>query len=94
MKKLKVPFIQGLDDLDMSTVSLMMETKAQREYIDVVDWKEFPYKPIVAFDIIRSEKSLYIRYFVKGLSLKAVFDKDDSDVHLDSCVEFFMRKFC
>ena len=92
MKKLKVPFIQGLDDLDMSTVSLMMETKAQREYIDVVDWKEFPYKPIVAFDIIRSEKSLYIRYFVKGFSLKAVFDKDDSDVHLDSCVEFFMQR--
>ncbi len=91
MKSLKVPFVPGLDDLDLSSVSWLMETKARREYIDTINWQDYPYKPITVFDIVRSDKTLYIKYFVKGFSLKAVFDTDDSDVHLDSCVEFFMQ---
>lgn len=92
MKALKIPFVPGLDGLDMSSIGYLMETKAQREYIDIINWNEYSYKPIVAFDIFRSEKTLYIRYFVKGFSLKAIYDTDDTDVHLDSCVEFFMQK--
>jgi hypothetical protein len=92
MKKLKVPYLPALDVLDMSSVGFLMENKAQRESIDVINWNEFPYKPIVSFDIARSDTGLYIRYFVKGNSLKAVYETDDSPVHKDSCVEFFMKK--
>ncbi len=66
--------------------------KAQRESIDVINWEEYPYKPIVAFDIARSKVNLYIRYFVKGNSLKALFTEDGSPVYQDSCVEFFMKQ--
>lgn len=92
MKKLVVPHLAALDALDLSSVGFLMESKAQREYIDTINWKEYPYKPIAVFDIARSNTALYIRYFVKGNSLKAVYDVDNSPVHTDSCVEFFMRK--
>ncbi len=92
MKKLKVPYLTTLDVLDLSSVGFLMENKAQREYIDSVNWAEYPYKPIVAFDVARSDNALYIRYFVKGNSLKALHDKDGSPVYTDSCVEFFMRR--
>lgn len=92
MKKLKVPYVATLDVLDLSSVGFAMESKARRESVDVVNWETYPYKPIVAFDIARSRENLYIRFFVKGNSLKAVYDVDNSPVHQDSCVEFFMKK--
>lgn len=92
MKKLKVPYIPALDMLDLSTIGTALENNAQREYIEIINWSEYSYKPIVAFDIARSDNNLYIRYFVKGNSLKALFDTDNSPVHRDSCVEFFMKK--
>lgn len=92
MKKLKVPYLVTLDVLDLSSVGFLLESKAQREYIDVINWKEYPYKPIVVFDIARTNSNLYLRYFVKGNSLKATYDVDNSPVHKDSCVEFFMKK--
>lgn len=92
MKRLKVPYLAALDVLDLSSVGFLMESKAQREYIDNANWPEYPYKPIVAFDVARSDTCLFIRYFVKGNSLKAVYGADNSPVYLDSCVEFFMKK--
>lgn len=92
MKKLKVPYLATLDSLDLSSVGSLMESQATREYIDVINWEEYSYKPIVAFDIARSDTAFYLRYFVKGNSLKASHIADDSPVHTDSCVEFFMCK--
>ncbi|MCD8177452.1 MAG: hypothetical protein LUE98_08525 [Tannerellaceae bacterium] len=92
MKKLIIPYLSTLDVLDLSSVGFLLENKAQREYINVVNWKEYSYKPIVVVDIARSNTSLYLRYFVKGNSLKALYDTDNSPVHEDSCVEFFMKK--
>jgi Carbohydrate-binding family 9 len=92
MKKLKVPFLPTLDVLDLSSVGFLMETKAHRESIDVINWEQYPYKPVVAFDIARTDKNLYIRYFVRGNSLKAFYEMDGSPVYTDSCVEFFMKQ--
>ena len=92
MKRLKVPYLAGLDSLDLSSIGFFMESKAYRDYINEINWKEYGYKPIAVFDIARSDKYMYIRYFVKGHSLKASFDIDNSNVHRDSCVEFFMKR--
>ena len=40
MKKLKVPYLVTLDVLDLSSVGFLLENKAQREYIDVINWEE------------------------------------------------------
>jgi hypothetical protein len=92
MKRFSVPYLPALDVLDLSSVGFLLEAKAQREYIDVINWSEYPYRPIAVFDVARSDTSLYIRYFVKGNSLKAVYENDNSPVYTDSCVEFFMKK--
>ena len=92
MKHLKVTYIPDLDGISLNEAAELMETKALRESIDVVNWKEYPYKPVVAFDIARGAKDLYIHYFVRGMSLRATAGADGEPVHTDSCVEFFMRK--
>ena len=92
MKTLKVPYAPSLDGLELSDVAAKMETAALRQSIDVVNWEEFSYKPIVAFSIARGKKDLYLHYFVRGLSLRATADVDGEFVHTDSCVEFFVRK--
>lgn len=92
MKILKVPTIPVLDVLDITSIEPILETQSQREYISCVNWKEYPYKPIVAFNIARTDKNLYLRYFVSGNSIKATYDTDNSPVHKDSCVEFFMKR--
>ena len=93
MKRLKVPYLAALNASDLPSAGLLMEGKAQREYIDHVNWpEEYPYKPTVVFDIARSDSYLFIRYIVEGNSLKAVYDQDNSPVYQDSCVEFFMKK--
>lgn len=92
MKQIKVPYLKTLDVLDLSSIGFLMEDKAHRESISICNWEEYSYKPIVAFDIARGATELYIRYFVKGNSLKAVHATDNSPVHQDSCVEFFMKR--
>ena len=92
MKRLKVPTINVLDVLDITSIGSLLEEKAQREYISHANWREYPYKPITVFDIVRSKQNLYIRYTVQGYSLKASYEMDNSSVHKDSCVEFFMKK--
>ncbi|MDR3267751.1 MAG: hypothetical protein LBT83_01620 [Tannerella sp.] len=93
MKRLTVPYLPALDGLDLSGARALMELHATRESIDVLNWREsFPYKPIVAFDIARGREELYLHYFVRGLSVRALADRDGVFVHEDSCVEFFVRK--
>jgi hypothetical protein len=93
MKQLTVPYLPALDQQDVSGAGALMELHATRESIDVLNWRDaFPYKPIVAFTIARGKNDLYIHYFVRGLSLRALADRDGTFVHEDSCVEFFMRK--
>jgi hypothetical protein len=92
MKILKVPYVPSLDSLELKDVTELMETEALRQSIAIVNWDEFPYKPVVVFDIARGDKELYIHYLVRGLSLRAMATNDGEYVHPDSCVEFFMRK--
>ena len=92
MKSLQVPYIPSLDGLELRDIAALMETKALRQPIDVINWAEFAYKPVVTFDIARGDRELYLHYFVRGLSLRAMAGTDGEFVHPDSCVEFFVRK--
>ena len=93
MKQLKTPYVKALDECDLCEAAAVMELHATRESIDVLNWAEsFPYKPIVVFDIVRGATDLYLHYFVRGLSLRALAEYDGAQVFEDSCVEFFMRK--
>ena len=67
MKRLKVPVIPVLDVLDITSIEPILEVQSQREFLTHANWHEYPYKPITAFNIARTEKNLYIRYSVQGM---------------------------
>lgn len=92
MKSVKVPYIAGLEKMATAELLDVMETQASREHIGTVNWPDqFPYKPIAVFDIARSDRHIFISYFVRGLDLKALFGRSNEPVWQDSCVEFFVK---
>ena len=76
MKRLKVPVIPVLDVLDITSIEPILEVQSQREFLTHANWHEYPYKPITAFNIARTEKNLYIRY-----SCVEFFMKKEGDSH-------------
>ena len=92
MKRLKVPTINVLDVLDITSIEPLLEEKSQREYISHANWREYPYKPITVLISPRTEKKSLHTIYRARLLLKASYEMDNSSVHKDSCVEFFMKK--
>ena len=72
MKRLKVPTINVLDVLDITSIGSLLEEKAQREYISHANWREYPYKPITVFDIVRSKQNLLHTIYRARLLLESV----------------------
>lgn len=70
--------------------SLLDENGIEFQSIDVVNWKEFPYKPEVSFRIAHTGNNILLQYKVKEASIRAVADTDNGRVWEDSCVEFFV----
>ncbi|MGL5318048.1 MAG: carbohydrate-binding family 9-like protein [Bacteroidales bacterium] len=91
MKTLNVPYLPELDQMDADQISNVMEESAVRQSIGHANWSEFPYRPICTFDIARTDTKLYLRYFVRGNCLKALYTNDQDPVWQDSCVEFFAQ---
>lgn len=89
-KRINAVYMPQLDNMDLADVASAMEGVASRDYVARVNWPEsFPYKPIVAVDVARGDKDLYIHFFVRGNSLLAANTEYNSPVYQDSCVEFF-----
>lgn len=57
--------------------------------ISNVNWKEFPYKPEVAFRMAYTNDSMLIQYQVREQTSRAKYGEDLGSVWTDSCVEFF-----
>ncbi len=90
MKKIYVPYVEELNEAGIEQAAGILEEDGNRSAIDVLNWPDtYPYRPITYFNIARSEDSIFIKYSVSGTMLKAVYSKDHSPVHEDSCVEFF-----
>ncbi len=58
--------------------------------IDVINWKEYPYKPHVSFQISYDDEHLYLHYEVEEDCVRARAAQNNGQVWLDSCVEFFL----
>ncbi len=87
MKTLKVPFLQLSDD-SLETISKSLD-EFPVNFIDVVNWKEYPYKPDVSFKMGYTKDALYIKYQVHEKAVRAVNSEPNSEVWEDSCCEFF-----
>lgn len=91
MKTINIPYIEGLDSLSFEAMDAVMETEASKNFINEVNWQEYPYMPTVSFRIARSATHLVIMYNVRGLDLRATALEDNGPVWEDSCCEFFVE---
>lgn len=88
MKTIKVPLV-NFDSKDLDSV---LELEGARFDVDCVNWPaEFPYAPLCAGRIARTEGSLVVDFRVSGLDLRAENKEDNGSQWEDSCVEFFVQ---
>ena len=84
-----------IDDIYESDVDMIinkLEEQGERRTIDELDWQdEFPYHPLTTFSIAHSCNALYIDFFVRSNYLRAMNYKNNSAVHEDSAVGFFVK---
>ena len=92
MKSLQIPYAQDLSGKKLSEITSTIIEKGVSDMVEKVNWPEqYPYKPLTQFNLLRSDNSLFIRFYVRGNLLKATYSTDQSPVHKDSCVEFFCQ---
>lgn len=70
--------------------SLLDENEVAFQPLDVVNWKDYPYKPEVSFRIAHTGREILLHYKVKEASVRAVAAHDNGRVWEDACVEFFV----
>jgi len=92
MKRIAIPYIEALNDIDLELAGDALEESGQRDTIEILNWPHtYPYRPITLFNIARSKESIYMKYSVHGSMLRAIYSNDQDPVHEDSCVEFFCK---
>lgn len=88
---LSVPHLKELDSISPENVIKILDEFGKRQVLGCLNWKEqYPYQPLTAISIAHSGTHLYIDYTVRCNSLRAVNFENNSSVHQDSCVEFFV----
>lgn len=60
--------------------------------VDVINWAEYPYKPIVRFAIAHTANALLVRFEVEEQHVVGRCTQMHGEVYADSCVEFFVRE--
>ncbi|MCI1640900.1 MAG: carbohydrate-binding family 9-like protein [Bacteroidales bacterium] len=90
-KKLIIPLIGNLEEMDFRQLDLAMENKAAKGFINEAGWqKKFPYTPVCSFAIARSRTHIAILFHNRGLDLRASVSQDNGKSWEDSCCEFFV----
>jgi hypothetical protein len=73
----------------MESISTVLD-KLDRHTIQKLPWPEFSYRPDVSFAIAHTDNGILLKYFVKEKAIRVMYHEDNSPVHEDSCVEFFI----
>ncbi len=85
-----IPYCPSLKDKSIEQINAMLDDTGLCLSIDQINWQQqFPYKPLTSVMLAHTENTLYIKWHVNGIMLKAVYTEDNADVYKDSCVEFF-----
>ena len=88
---LNVPCITELDSASADEIIKILDEHGARRTVDQLNWKEqYPYRPLTAVSIAHSGTAIYIDFMVRCNYLRAVNYQNNSSVHQDSCVEFFV----
>lgn len=90
MKKLIVKEIQHKGVVDLDLAEQLLEKFAEFQFIETINWSDFPYKPEVKFKIAYCQDQVLLKYYVHEESIRAKETRVNGDVYKDSCVEFFI----
>lgn len=88
-KVLKVKEIVCSGEINLETISELLEEKTELHSIDVINWEKFQYHPKVKFRIAHSNNQIWLKYYVNEKSILAEVTETNGPVAGDSCVEFF-----
>jgi hypothetical protein len=88
MKILQI--LPGFSNPPLELVAETLDLEIEPLQLEMVNWKEFPYKPDVSVQIAYNENELFLRYQVKEQTVKAEITESNGRVWTDSCVEFFL----
>jgi len=90
MKHLQVKYNRNFtDQMNIDTVSLMMD-ELRRIKLEEMPWPSYDYQPNVSFAIAHNDSHLFLKYYVREKSVRAVYREINDTVHKDSCVEIFI----
>jgi hypothetical protein len=90
MSFLHVPYWNGIDQhTPLREISMVLDG-APRQPLVYAPWAEYPYHPDVQFSMAHGNDAVFIKYFVKEKTVRAVNNTLNSPVYKDSCVEFFI----
>lgn len=90
-KRIKVPFIEGLESMNMPQLDLAMEKSAAKFAVCENNWeKEYPYWPDCNGSIAYCKDYMAVMFHVRGLDLRATALEDNGNSWEDSCCEFFV----
>lgn len=92
MQTIEVNRVDNLEKMSINELKKSLTNKGSIGEIDIVNWKEYPYKPRVTFRIAHSLTHLFVMFDVKEDNVKAVTTENNGPVWEDSCVEFFVRQ--
>ncbi len=90
MKKLILKEIKHKAEIDLDLAEQLLESNAEFQLINTINWTEFPYKPEVKFKIAYCQDQILLKYYVTEENILARQTEANSMVHTDSCVEFFI----
>ena len=90
METLHIPYIPQLDNLNTDEISSLLDSHGSHGRIAELNWPQFPYAPLSAFNIAHSGTAIYIDFFTRCNYLRAENYTNLSPVADDSCVEFFV----
>ena len=89
MKTLRIPLLQNLEEQDLDTA---IELGGEAFRVDCVNWPDgYPYAPLCAGRIARTEDSLVVDFRVSGLDLRVQNLADKGSIWEDSACEFFVQ---
>lgn len=86
VKKIEAPEGITLDHVE----DLLYKNGVKFNYVDCINWANYPFKPVVKFRIAHTDKFILLDFHVEEESIRAVIDKDNEVNCFDSCVEFFL----
>lgn len=92
MEPLHIPYLPELSKADgLADAARILEERGRRISIDSLNWPaDYPYHPLTVAALGHDGKEIYIDFFVRCNYLRAVNYENNSPVHQDSCVEFFV----